>query len=116
MGRGNTATSGYQWALNLHQALVGTNVSAYLYWTLTWPNTPATADNGNLTLVDGPNDTFYVPKRLWAFAGYSRYVRPGAARIDATTTDTDLKTSAFRNLDGSNIVVINTVDAPITAQ
>lgn len=106
---GNFATSGMQWALNIQQALVDSNVSAYLYWTLSWQNSPATADNGNLTLVDGPNDTYYVPKRLWAFAGFSRYVRPGAIRIDAVSSDPGLKTSAFRNRDGSYVVVaINT--------
>lgn len=114
---GDITRSGYQWALNLHEALVGANVNGYLYWTLSWQNSPATADNGNLTLIDGPKDTFYVPKRLWAFAGYSRYVRPGAVRVGATSSNSALKTSAFRNRDGSYVVVvINTQDTPATAR
>ena len=110
------STSGYQWALNIHQALVDADVSAYLHWALTWNGGLTGANNGTLTLVDGANDTFYVPKRVWAFAGYSRYVRPGAVRIDANSTNAALKSSAFRNKDGSYvIVVINTADAAVAA-
>src|SRR5262249_29635739 len=43
--------------------------------------------------------------RLWAFANYSRYVRPGAVRIGATTGDGNLQLTAFKNTDGSVAIV-----------
>nr|WP_279433307.1 cellulose binding domain-containing protein [Micromonospora sp. KC606] len=38
-------------------------------------------------------------------AAYSRFVRPGANRIGATTSDGHLRLSAYRNGDGSAVVV-----------
>src|SRR5262249_43188279 len=61
--------------------------------------------------------TFTISKRLWAFGNYSRFIRPGATRIDATTGDGNLKVSAFRNADGSYAVVVlngNTADTAVT--
>ncbi|RAS70819.1 hypothetical protein C8D87_1011120 [Lentzea atacamensis] len=42
-----------------------------------------------------------MSKRLWAMANYSRFIRPNATRIGATTSDGNLLLSAFRNSDGS---------------
>nr|WP_267897481.1 cellulose binding domain-containing protein [Micromonospora deserti] len=38
-------------------------------------------------------------------AAYSRFIRPGANRIGATTSDGNLRLSAYRNGDGSVVVV-----------
>jgi len=60
-------------------------------------------------LVDVRGNTVAASGRLWAFAGYSRFVRPGAVRIGATTSATGLDVTAFRNSDGSiAAVVLNT--------
>jgi glucuronoarabinoxylan endo-1,4-beta-xylanase len=98
---GTPSHAGFQWAQALHDALVNANVNAYLYWVLAWNNG---TDNGFLVKVSG--STYTVPKRLWAFAGYSRYVRPGATRISATAPPGNLKPSAFRNTDGSVVIVV----------
>jgi glucuronoarabinoxylan endo-1,4-beta-xylanase len=46
---------------------------------------------------------------LWAFASYSRFIRPGAVRIGTTTSDARLDVTAFRNSDGSiAVIVLNT--------
>ena len=55
--------------------------------------------------------------RLWAFANYSRYVRPGAVRIAATSSSSAVDLTAFKNTDGSvAIVALNTAASadPIT--
>jgi O-glycosyl hydrolase len=48
-------------------------------------------------------------KRLWAMGNYSRYVRPGAVRLDVTSDNELVRVSAYR--DASNgavtVVVIN---------
>ena len=53
--------------------------------------------------------TFNVSKRLWAMAAYSRYIRPGALRVSASTDNPALEVTAFRNKDGSKVLeIINT--------
>jgi O-glycosyl hydrolase len=113
---GQPTSSGMYWAGRIHDAIVNAKVNAYLYWALTWSGAPGSGvNNGSLTLVDGATDTFYVPKRVWAFAGYSRYVRPGATRIDAASSNSNLLSSAYINTDGSKvIVVINTASSAIS--
>lgn len=91
--------SGFTWAGHLHTALTAGRVNAYLYWWL------ATLGTNNEAFINISGSTFTVSKRLWAFAGYSRYVRPGAMRISATTANTNLKVTAFRNTDGSYVAV-----------
>lgn len=53
----------------------------------------------------------YVPtasKRLWAFAQWSRYVRPGAVRLGTSAATGGLSFSAFKNTDGTlSVQVIN---------
>ena len=51
-------------------------------------------------------DTVAPSGRLWAFASYSRFIRPGAVRIGTTTSDAGLEASAFRNSDGSTAVIV----------
>jgi glucosylceramidase len=63
---------------------------------MTGPNTGLAEVKGNSVASSG---------RLWAFASYSRFVRPGAVRIGATTNDARLEVSAFRNRDGSIAVI-----------
>ncbi|KAE9972188.1 hypothetical protein EG328_005153 [Venturia inaequalis] len=126
---------GLTWALHIHNAFVNSNVSAFLYWI----GAGNTTTNSALILLR--KDQVNVSKRLWAFAQYSRLIRPGAKRIDATVvgqpiysvaalrhsistpprlhlfqkrnqTQPELFTSAFLNPDSSTVVyVINNSSA-----
>src|SRR5215469_13698723 len=95
--------SGFQWASNLWSALTQSNVNAYLYWWFA-QNQSSNTDNEGLISINGSN--FSVSSRLWTFANYSRFIRPGATRIDATTSDSNLKVSAYKNTDGSEALVV----------
>jgi glucosylceramidase len=54
------------------------------------------------------NDGFDVSRRLWAFAGFFRFARPGAVRVDATSSAENMYVSAFINTNGTVAVpVIN---------
>jgi len=98
--------SGFQWANNLWSALTQANVNAFLYWWFA-ENNSSNSDNEGLINVNG--NTYTVSARLWSFANYSRFIRPGATRIGAISNDATLETSAFRNRDGSTtVVVLNT--------
>jgi len=97
---------GYTWANHIYTGLTTGNVSAYLWWVATQDRETNGNNNEKLILVDGGN--YFVSKRFWAFAQYSRTVRPGAVRV-GVLGGTSLRSTAFINADGSAVVnVINT--------
>ncbi|KAJ6479633.1 glycoside hydrolase [Mycena sanguinolenta] len=96
------AGEGLTWANQIFDGIVNSRLSAYLYWIGAEPGTT----NSALILTSG---TAVTPsKRLWAFAQWSRYVRPGAVRLGTSGSGANLKFSAFKNPDGSvSVQVIN---------
>jgi len=98
-------SSGFTWAMNIYTGLTKANLSAFLYlWGAnTSPSAATGGPNGGLVEVAG--DTVATSGRLWAFASFSRFIRPGAVRIGTTTSRAGLEVSAFRNSDGSIAVV-----------
>ncbi|KAI1451551.1 glycoside hydrolase family 30 protein [Annulohypoxylon moriforme] len=102
--QGGGAGEGLTWANNIYNALVNSNISGYLYWEgVQWPS-PNT--NEKMVRVDQQTPYNYeVSKRLWAFANWSRFVRPGALRI-GSSGGTGVKSAAFKNVDGSIAVVV----------
>ncbi len=100
--------SGFTWAQNIYTGLTKANLGAFLY--LWGANTSTTTITGpNTGLVDVKGDTVATSGRLWAFASYSRFIRPGAVRIGtATSGGAGLEVSAFRNSGGSiEVIVLN---------
>ncbi len=98
-------SSGFTWARNISKGLTAANLAGFLY--LWGANTSTTTMTGpNTGLVEVKSDTVSPSGRLWAFASYGRFVRPGAVRIGATTSRAGLAVSAFRNSDGSVAVVV----------
>ncbi|TLD32483.1 hypothetical protein E2P81_ATG05459 [Venturia nashicola] len=79
---------GLTWALHIHNAFVNSNVSAFLYWI----GAGNTTTNSALILLR--KDEVHVSKRLWAFAQYSRLIKPGARRIDAAVVGQPVDSSA----------------------
>jgi O-glycosyl hydrolase len=102
---GSSNSSGIHWAEVLWDSLVNAQVNAYFYW---WGAKAyeAGGTTANSPLIKIVEDTYAPSKRLWAFANYSRFIRPGATRIDASTGKNDLRVSAFRNTDGSYAIVV----------
>jgi O-glycosyl hydrolase len=97
--------SGFTWAQNIYTGLTAANLGAFLY--LWGANTSTTTVTGpNTGLVDVTGDTVATSGRLWAFASFSRFIRPGAVRIGTTTSRAGLEVSAFRNPGGSTAVVV----------
>ena len=96
-----TADSGFTWAQRIYQGLTGANLSAYLFW---WGTS-----TGNESLIDLQGNSVSASSRLWAFGNYSRFVRPGAVRIGASSSSGAVDLSAFKNTDGTvAIVALNT--------
>lgn len=60
-----------------------------------------------VTLTGSGSSTQVTPSAaLWAFAMFSRYIRPDAVRIGMTGTPTNTQVAAFKNTDGSIAVVM----------
>jgi O-glycosyl hydrolase len=98
--------SGLTWAQHIFSGLDSANLSAFLYW---WGSTTPSENGDNEGLIEINGSTVNTSGRLWAFGNFSRFVRPGAVRIGATTSDGNLTLDAFRNTDGSvSVVVLNT--------
>ncbi len=107
-----TDASGLFWAQHIITGLTSANLNAFLYW---WGSSEPTFNGDNESLIQINGTTVTPSGRLWAFANFSRFVRPGAVRIGATTADTGLELTAFRNRNGSvAIVVLNTDTTPDT--
>ena len=57
--------------------------------------------------VNSRNDGSWQPEVEYFLIGhFSKFVKPGALRIDSTTFADDLESVAFRNPDGSVVVVV----------
>ncbi|KAB5551424.1 glycoside hydrolase family 30 protein [Coniochaeta sp. 2T2.1] len=97
---------GFQWAMYIHNAVVNSNTAGYLHWWCSQNNTGGTGSDA--VLIRLMNDSFDVSARLWAFAGYFRFARPGAVRVKATSSAENMYVSAFVNTNGTVAVpVIN---------
>lgn len=94
-----SAAAGFTWAQNIYTGLTSANLSAFLHW---WGVNTSNTNSGLLHLN---GSTLEVSKRFWAFANYSRFIRPGATRISAGTVS-GLDLSAFVNTNGSLVIVV----------
>ena len=83
-------------AVNIHNGLAIGGMNAYVWWYLRRSYGPM-KDNGNIS------------KRGYMMAHFSKYVRPGAVRIDCTESPaSNVYLSAYKNTDGTiAIVAIN---------
>jgi glucuronoarabinoxylan endo-1,4-beta-xylanase len=91
-------------AESIHQTFAEANANAYVYWVAM----SLGATRAFIQLPDS-GDGYRVSKRLWAFAAYSRFIRPGAVRVATQVADPAVKATAFRNRDGSMTVqLLNT--------
>jgi O-glycosyl hydrolase len=96
-------SSGFTWAQNIYKGLTAANLGAFLYL---WGASTSSLTGPNTGLVEVKGNTVGTSGRLWAFASYSRFIRPGAVRIGTTTSDAGIEASAFRNSDGSAAVIV----------
>ncbi|MGH7993399.1 MAG: hypothetical protein ACREDQ_07780, partial [Limisphaerales bacterium] len=106
-GGGNTydgsITNGIYWAWRIHLFMTAAQVNAWHYWWLI-PSSGNT-DNEGLTDISGN-----PAKRMYALGQWSRFVRPGYYRIDASTTAGSAFISAFNDTNSGHfaIVAVNT--------
>ncbi|KAI0476429.1 carbohydrate-binding module family 1 protein [Xylariaceae sp. FL0804] len=94
---------GFTWAAKLATAMVDAELSAYLFWE----GFEIQETQSGSHLVDATDGTNPTPSGIfWAFAMWSRHIRPGATRVATSGAATDVTTGAFLNADGSLVVVM----------
>lgn len=98
----------------IHADLAVANASAWQWWIAV---SKYNFKDG-LVYIDEKNHDIFDSKLLWALGNYSRFIRPGAKRIDVEANqDGNLKTSAYKNKnDEIVIVIINKGNTPETVQ
>ena len=92
-----------QVAENMHNGLVVGNLNAYVWWYIRRQYGPM-KENGQIS------------KRGYMMAQYSKWVRPGAVRIEATEQpNSNILCSAYQNEDGNiAVVAINKGSSAVT--
>lgn len=93
----------------IQQDLVYANASAWQWWISI---SPYDYKDGLVYIDKGNTDGNYTDsKMLWAMGNYSRFIRPGMVRIEATSTENDLHLTAFhdRQTGKKVLVVVNPV-------
>lgn len=93
---------GLTWAGKISTGILSANLSAYIYWQGLEVN-QGQASSYLVAVLDGKTAT--PSGRLWAFAMWSRFVRPGAVRVGTSGTIANVAIGAFKNTDGSVVVV-----------
>jgi glucuronoarabinoxylan endo-1,4-beta-xylanase len=87
------------WAQIVDNRMAVANANAWHYWILL----NGVNDNAGLTGSDGVT----IPKRTYMLGNYSKFVRPGFYRIDAThTPQSGVLVSAYRNAASGAVVIV----------
>jgi glucuronoarabinoxylan endo-1,4-beta-xylanase len=87
------------WARIVDNRLAVANANAWHYWILI----NGRNDNAGLTGPDGVT----IPKRAYMLGNYSKFVRPGFYRIDAThTPQSGVLVSAYKNSSTGALVIV----------
>jgi O-glycosyl hydrolase len=103
-------TDGLGWAAVIDQRIAGDGANAWLYWQMIDYNLagggPTTDDGGLMSNAAGG---FVAAKRAYVLGQYSKFVRPGYYRIDAThLPQTGVSVSAYQNTSSNSLVIIAT--------
>jgi glucosylceramidase len=84
----------------MHRAFTTSDTSGYTHW---WCAQNSTGDNALIRLE---GNSYEVSSRLWAFASYFRFARPGSTRIGATSSVENVYASAYVNKNGTVAIPI----------
>ena len=104
-------TNALGWAAEIDHRFSVDNVNGWMYF---WFLLPQSVNSGEALLA---NDTGTVPLRTYVIGQYSRFIRPGYFRIDATHNPrTGVSVSAYQNTTGGNLTVVatNYTGSPVT--
>ncbi|KAG8166426.1 hypothetical protein KVR01_002115 [Diaporthe batatas] len=93
---------GLTWANKVATGILNANLSGYIYWQGLEVN-QGQASSYLVAVLDSKNA---IPSgRLFALTMWSRFVRPGAVRVGTSGTISGVAIGAFKNADGSVVVI-----------
>ncbi len=91
------------WLIN--DALTVENVSVYLWWELVWSN--QTPQTGLVSIAGGsPTAPYTINDLYYALKHFARWTDPGWVRVDATSSVSAVRASAFVSPDGSSLTLV----------
>jgi glucuronoarabinoxylan endo-1,4-beta-xylanase len=93
----NGTDGGFETAWLIHNSLVEEGVSAWLYWDLVWDNSGLIALNGS---------SYTVRDQYYSMRHYARYTDPGYVRVGASSSNANIRVSAFRSADESKLTLV----------
>ncbi|RSL17365.1 O-glycosyl hydrolase [Edaphobacter aggregans] len=108
---------GVYWARVVHTHMIEDDVSAWLYW---W-GAATTTSRSSLIAIDVPNKKYQLSKRFFTIGHFSRFIRPGFHRVDASPTPApNTYFSAYIDPTGKRLVCVaindDAVERPLTIQ
>jgi glucuronoarabinoxylan endo-1,4-beta-xylanase len=90
------------WLLN--NALTLENASAYIYWELVWN---AMEPTGLVSIAGpSPSSTYTINDTYYALKHFARWTDPGWVRVDATSSVSAVRASAFLSPDGGSLTLV----------
>lgn len=94
---------GVYWARVIHQHMIEDNVSAWLYW---W-GAAISKNRSSLITIDMEAKKYALTKRFFTIGHFSRFIRPGYHRVDATPNPTaNTFFSAYLDPEGKKLVCV----------
>ncbi|MBN2738203.1 MAG: hypothetical protein JXR70_14560 [Spirochaetales bacterium] len=101
-----TMTDGMKWARQIHDFLTNAQGNAWCYWwAICYKVNP---DKGEALInINTSNNTYFTNKRLFTMGNYSRFVRPGWYRINASTTSSNnVFITAFKDTETNAMAIV----------
>jgi glucuronoarabinoxylan endo-1,4-beta-xylanase len=91
-------------ALFIQRSLVYANSSGYIYWKLSW-STPTSGEDAGMVSVTS-NGAYTTTKYFHLIKHFAKNIDAGYDRIETTSPNSSLLTSAFISPDGKKITLI----------
>jgi len=96
-------TDGLKWAKLIHNHMTVAESNAFFYWWLV----SSSGTGEGLINISNDNTSYSTNKRLFTFGNYSRFIRPGYKRIEATAQPTSgVYVSAYKDRTANKLVVV----------
>lgn len=103
---------GVQLAVTMYNDFTTLNSTEWDWWTACYFGGYPDA---LVYINDGTFDNVRASKRLWAMGNYSKFIDEGATRVEITEAQSDILSTAWKNPDGSLVVVyINQTENDMT--
>jgi O-glycosyl hydrolase len=94
----------YNTAMFIQRSLISANSSGYIYWKLVWSK-PASGTDAGMVSIDATG-AYTVTPFYYLMKHFSKNIDAGYHRVEATSANAFLNTSAFINPDGKKITLI----------